>query len=236
MKKLRKIAGGETYTLIYLKMMLLSIANNGVLEYQGVEESLEKELAFELDEDADNIKVTINFLISVNLAEYTENGSLVLLYAMENIGSETDSAKRVREYRERKALHCNSVVTTCNTEKRERREEKEEDIEIDKRKSIDYQQIADMYNNTCVSFHRIKSLSDARKKAIKARLRTYTVDDFKTMFERAEASDFLKGCNNRNWSPTFDWMIKDVNMAKILDGNYDNKENRQQQIDDWYGV
>ena len=90
-------------------------------------------------------------------------------------------------------------------------------------KDIDYQQIADMYNDTCVSFPRITTLSDARKKAIKARLKVYTVEDFQRMFQMAEESRFLKGCNDRNWSATFDWMIKDSNMAKILDGNYNNK-------------
>ena len=80
-----------------------------------------------------------------------------------------------------------------------------------------------MFNDTCVSFSRVTSLSDARKKAIKARLKTYTVDDFQLMFEKAEASSFLKGANDRNWSATFDWMLKDANMAKILDGNYDNR-------------
>lgn len=89
-----------------------------------------------------------------------------------------------------------------------------------KDRSIDYQQIADMYNETCVSFPRLTSLSDARKKAIKARLNNYTVEDFQRLFEMAEASSFLKGANDRNWTATFDWLIKDGNMAKVLDGNY----------------
>ena len=92
------------------------------------------------------------------------------------------------------------------------------------REVINYQQIADMYNDTCVSFPRLTTLSDARKKAIRARLNTYTIDDFALMFKKAEASTFLKGGNDRNWRATFDWMIKDSNMAKILDGNYDNKK------------
>lgn len=97
----------------------------------------------------------------------------------------------------------------------------EEDKEEDKKeKRIDYQLIADMYNTICTSFPAIRSLSDARKKAIKARLNTYSVDDFKTMFENAEASSFLKGNNNRNWTANFDWLLKDTNMAKVLDGNY----------------
>lgn len=92
------------------------------------------------------------------------------------------------------------------------------------RDSIDYQQIADLYNETCVSFPRLTKLSESRKKAIRARLKQYSVDDFRRIFELAESSDFLKGKNDRNWSATFDWMVKDANMAKILDGNYNDKK------------
>ena len=99
-------------------------------------------------------------------------------------------------------------------------EEREEEKERDK---IDYKGIVAAFNSICVSFPSVKALSDARKKAIKARLNTYSLDDFKTLFEKAEASSFLKGKNNSNWSATFDWLIKDSNMAKVLDGNYDDK-------------
>ena len=91
------------------------------------------------------------------------------------------------------------------------------------RERVNYQQIADLYNEICISFPKLKSLSDTRKKAIKARMKTYTLDDFKTLFAKAEASSFLKGKNARNWSATFDWLICDSNMAKVLDGNYDDK-------------
>lgn len=103
-------------------------------------------------------------------------------------------------------------------------EDKERDLEKEKEiKRTDYQFIADLYNEICISFPHLKSLSDSRKKAIKARLNTYSVDDFKSLFEKAEASDFLKGKNDRNWSATFDWLIKDSNMAKVLEGQYSNK-------------
>ena len=42
------------------------------------------------------------------------------------------------------------------------------------------------------------------------------------MFEKAEQSNFLKGANNRNWKADFDWIMSDRNMAKILEGKYDN--------------
>lgn len=91
-----------------------------------------------------------------------------------------------------------------------------------------YQQIVDLYNSICVSFPSVKSLSEARKKAIKARLNTYTIEDFKQCFENAESSSFLKGGNDRNWSANFDWLIKDSNMAKVLDGNYADKKTENQ--------
>ena len=102
------------------------------------------------------------------------------------------------------------------------------DITIDNtREYKNVQRVAELYNEICISFPRLRALSDARKKAVKARLKVYELDDFKALFEKAEASNFLKGGNGRNWSATFDWLIKDSNMAKVLDGNYDNKNGKQ---------
>lgn len=122
-----------------------------------------------------------------------------------------------------------------NTNKNDKNEKNDKS---EKKEDICYQQIADMYNNTCVSFPRLTKLSDARKKAIKARLKTYTADDLQKAFTLAEQSDFLKGANNRNWSATFDWMLKDTNLAKILDGNYTNNSSKmssnEKQLPAWW--
>ncbi|MBD5553938.1 MAG: helix-turn-helix domain-containing protein [Roseburia sp.] len=90
--------------------------------------------------------------------------------------------------------------------------------------SINYQQIADLYNEICISFPRLTKLSDSRKKAIKARLKQYSIEDFRKLFIMAEESSFLKGKNSGNWSANFDWLVKDANMAKVLDGNYEDKK------------
>ena len=50
-KKLRKLAGGDTYTIIYLKMQLLSLNRGGYLEYTGLEDEFYKEVALDIDED-----------------------------------------------------------------------------------------------------------------------------------------------------------------------------------------
>lgn len=85
-------------------------------------------------------------------------------------------------------------------------------------------EIVALYNEICVSYPRLRSLSEARKKAIKARLvNGYTVESFRELFQRAQASSFLKGQNDRNWQATFDWLVKDSNMAKVIDGNYSDE-------------
>jgi hypothetical protein len=104
--------------------------------------------------------------------------------------------------------------------------EKEGEESKEKRPSAPIREVVEAYNKTCVSFPAVKSLSESRKKAIRARLKTYSLGDFQAMFEKAEKSDFLKGENQRNWSANFDWMIKDSNFAKILDGNYDNDKGK----------
>ena len=133
-KKLRRIAGGDTYTIIYLKMQLLAIKNGGCLEYTGLESSFSRELALDIDEDPENVAITVNFLLSCGLMETSDNAEYFLPYAVLNTGSESSSAQRVRDYRERKMLQnsnrtlpCNTDVTKCNTEK-----EIELDTELDR--------------------------------------------------------------------------------------------------------
>ena len=134
-KKLRRIAGGDTYTIIYLKMLLLSIKNGGKIMYEAVEDSLAEELSLEIDEDAEDIAIVLGFLERYKLIEKGASSEYLLPEAAKAIGSESKSAERVRKFREKKnALHCNADVTdmkrlgneNVTLEKREKR------IEIDK--------------------------------------------------------------------------------------------------------
>ena len=96
-KKLRKLAGGDTYTVIYLKMMLKTLQDDGVFIYKGIEDTFEKEVALIIDEDENNVMMTIAFLRAHNLLEegYSENE--YLLNAVPRlIGSETRDAERKR--------------------------------------------------------------------------------------------------------------------------------------------
>lgn len=137
----------------------------------------------------------------------------------------------------------NVTVTECNAdrirnididitiEKEKDKREKENVTHESQGDSTAPQQIVDLYNSICISFPSVRTLSETRKKTIKARLKTYTFDDFKELFEKAESSSFLKGNNPRKWKATFDWLIKDANMAKVLDGNYNDQKDSNSSFD-----
>lgn len=94
--------------------------------------------------------------------------------------------------------------------------------------SVDYQGIVDLYNETCVSLPSVRSLTDKRKRALKARLKNYSIEDLKKVFQKAEKSSFLNGSTDKWSGATFDWLIKEDNIVKVLEGNYDDKPKQQQ--------
>lgn len=100
-KKLRKMAGGDTYTIIYLKMQLLAMKHEGIIQYTGLEASFAEELALDLDEEPDDVGMTLAYLLSVGLAETSDNVEYFFPYAVDNVGSEGASAQRKREQRAR---------------------------------------------------------------------------------------------------------------------------------------
>lgn len=152
-KKLRKIAGGDTYTIIYLKMQLLAMKKGGILEYTGLEQSFAEELALDLDEEPENVAVTVQFLLSCGLLETSDNREYFLPYAVENTGSEGAAAKRMRELRARKASQCDADVTPALQERYgeieiEKEIEKELEIEALSKDTVEPKVICSTISNT----------------------------------------------------------------------------------------
>ena len=134
-KRLRKIAGGDTYTIIYLKMLLRSIMSDGKLYFDGLEDDFASELALDLDEKEENVQITIQYLLKSGLLEMCSDEEYYLPDTKNSTGCETAVASRVRKHRERKkALQCNTDVTQtkqlCNGEI-EKEIEKEIELEIE---------------------------------------------------------------------------------------------------------
>ena len=236
-KKLRKIAGGDTYTIIYLKMQLLSLNNGGKLFFDGIEESFSEEIALTIDEDPDNVKVTVQYLLSQGLIEPCSETEFLMTETQSLICSESESAERVRASRKNKALQCNTNVTECNNNVQKCNTDIDIDIEIENRdrvrdktdSKISYQLIADTFNDICKSFDRVERISDSRKEDIDAACKKFGFEQIRTAFAKAENSKFLKGeeCKGAyKFKANFNWIIKEENLKKILGGNFDNEPGR----------
>lgn len=157
---------------------------------------------------------------------------------------------RVANHREKKrSVICNVTGNVTVTDGNATEEEKEEDKEIDNSSSslrseelvapeaaatpqqeeierIPYAKVQKLYNNLCPKMAKCTVMSEARKKAIKARFASgYKLEDFDRLFNLAAQSSFLNGGNKRNFMANFDWLIRDANMAKVLDGNYADRPN-----------
>lgn len=94
------------------------------------------------------------------------------------------------------------------------------------------QAIVDLFNGLCPSLSKVTVLSTSREKAITARLKEFTVEQFTTVFKKAEASKFLTGQNGKAWRANFDWLINASNFVKVLDGNYDDRTANRDGISD----
>lgn len=68
---------------------------------------------------------------------------------------------------------------------------------------------------------KVATLTGSRAQTLKARLAQFSPEDFQTAFAKVEASDFLAGRTTRWSGVTFDWLIKQGNFLKVLEGNYD---------------
>ncbi|MFT8583777.1 phage replisome organizer N-terminal domain-containing protein [Liquorilactobacillus hordei] len=132
-KLLRRMSGGDTYALIYLEMILLSLENNGFIYFTGIGKDMADEVSLILDEKKIDVEFLLTFLSAKKLIEYSDPNAFKFSDDVTEglIGKEVSSAKRVRAWRKRqKALQSNKDVTTSNTEK-----EIDIDIEKDKKHS-----------------------------------------------------------------------------------------------------
>ena len=181
MKLMRKLPGGEEITIIYLKMMLASLAEQGKLYFEGLAEDLAEELSLIIDEDPEAIRLTLMFLTKKKLLTTSDNYQFNLEQVPEMVGSETASTRRSRKHREtQKLLQCNTTATKGNGDI-----DIDIDIDIDKGQkpqSDVYEEII-KYLNEKTGSH-FKSTSKSTQRLINGRLsENYTIEDFKYVID-----------------------------------------------------
>jgi len=195
-KRLRKIAGGDTYTIIYLKMLLRSIMSDGKLYFDGLEDDFASELALDLDEKEENVQITVQYLLKSGLLEMCSDEEYYLPDTKNSTGCETAAASRMRRCRAKKdKLERNNVTPMLQNGYGEI----EKELEIEKEKELEINKIHCHveHDNTSNSINEIieylnsktnknyRSTTQKTRTLIKARMKEhFTIDDFKIVIDK----------------------------------------------------
>lgn len=156
-QKLRKIAGGDTFTYIYLKLMILSLKNDGTIFFESIFENIEDELAIKINEDVENIKATLVFCENMKMIEIYEDKSIFFKQIKDITGSESSSAERVRNHRasnkknKPELLHCNGNVTA----------EQELELEQELEQELDNKNLTQKSNFDLTNFQFYENTNDS---------------------------------------------------------------------------
>ena len=173
----------DSILVIYLKLLLRSLATGGYICTGWLYPTLEENIALMVKRDAETTKRALSVLEQANLIEVgVTDGDLYLKELPAMVGSETDSAGRMRRSRDRKKesgsvtlLHPGDAsvtagdtsVTACCTDKEI---EKDKEKEIDKREEkIEDKKISPSFCGVC----RNVCLSDAEYADLKERFPDY---------------------------------------------------------------
>ena len=211
-KKLRKLPGGDTLTIIFLKLQLLSLDNNGIIYFDGIENSFEEEIALGIDEEPDNVRFTISYLLKIGWIEESNTDEAISYNLVKiEVGSESASASRMRRLREHSnallASHCDTVVTKSDLHvipcDKNVTTEQEQETEIDKEQQQQKPSPVDKYR--CV-VDSSKSVLQVKDLAIKLQIspamaasliQSYGLDKFKNQLENLQRTPNIR--NNGAW-------------------------------------
>ena len=233
---LEAMPDGTEILLFYMKLMCESVDHNGRLRFSEDIPYTPKMLSVATGTDPEMTENAIDTLIQFGLMDQEPDGTYVLpkVQKMIDSASDTDGARRVREFRERQKTEALQNVTDCNVTpctKCNESKKKSKSIEIDiedKGEKIPVEQIVNLYSEICTRLPKIVKVTETRRTAIKARWAEYhDIEVFRRLFTMANESEFLTGNNDRKWTADIDFLMTQSKMARVLEGKYNNTQTKQ---------
>ncbi|MHB9781418.1 phage replisome organizer N-terminal domain-containing protein [Streptococcus sp. 10F2] len=100
-KGLRRVEDGYAMTVLYIRMLLESTEDNGVLYFEGLLDDLVEEVAESLDVKSDLVRKTFDYFQNAQLIQIDDDGNATLIQFPELVGQETEEARKKRRQRTR---------------------------------------------------------------------------------------------------------------------------------------
>ena len=232
---LESLPDGILYSNIYLKLCLKSVKREGKLMFNDRIPYNSQILAQVTRHPVGVVEKAIQILQEFDLIEVLDNGVIYINDIQNYIGTSSTEADRKREYRNRIESEkvnllengqmsdiCPDICPDKSPPEKEIKKDKELEIDTDKQSLCD--DVKDMFNSIAVDLPKVRGISEARKKAINARVKEHGIDLVRDAFVIAQESEFLTGKNNDGWKASFDWIMNPNNFIKVIEGNYNNNE------------
>jgi predicted phage replisome organizer/uncharacterized phage protein (TIGR02220 family) len=183
-KIIKGVPNGTDYILFYLALMLASVDSVGHLRFTELVAYNEQMLASLTGTNIDIVRSAMKMFQELGMIRILEDGTIFMPEVPRLTGKESESAERVRLFRERekqKALQCNSDVTECNDNKEEEEEKQRTENREQQEEQLPYDEIIAYLNEKCSSRYRA---TDSTKKLIRARIEEgFTKDDCFTVID-----------------------------------------------------
>lgn len=230
---------GFLYSNILLKLYLRSLRDNGRLMMNNTIPYSPQMIAAITRHKIETVETALKTFQDMGLIEVLDSGAMYMMNIQNYIGKSSTEADRQRDYYNRLVQEKKSRKKSCKESHKISTPELELEIEPeledplsscdDKRAPFDYTSVVESFNSTCHSLPKVRNITEQRKKAIKrAAKQVEDAGGFSALFEKVEASDFLTG-RNGGWNGCgFDWILKPANLTKILEGNYDNRQDMEE--------
>ena len=240
-KVLESMPNGYKYSNLLLKLYLKALKFDGALRLNEYIPYNVEMISAVVGMDIDTVRVAFDLFKKLKLVEILSDGTIYMLEIQNFIGKSTTEADRKRNYRKRiedektklmeNGQMSGQMSLKCPDKtppEKEKEKEKEKDIEKDTKNRIssaEVQQIIDTWNSLGVKKIKFIKNNTDRYKMLKARIKEYGIDTFLQTMEKIRYSTFLKNSKDTYWF-NFDWFIGPNNFIKVLEGNYDDKENK----------
>lgn len=238
---LESLPDGVIYQNILLKMYCRSLKSEGRLMLNGIIPYNPQMLASVTRQQVGTVEKALELFKQLGLIDILDNGAIYMLNIQNYIGTSSTEADRVRKYRDQITAEKQEVCTNVqHLYSRDKDRDKDRDRDKDNNarareeaaddEKVPYKKIMELYNTICVHYPSIRDINGKRKQAVSARYKANPdIEIFKRLFEKAEASKFLQGNNDRGFRADFDFMMNASRFDRLLEGAYDDREPEKQE-------
>ncbi|BDR71261.1 hypothetical protein K144313037_p20480 (plasmid) [Clostridium tetani] len=208
-KVVESMKNGKDYILFYMKLLLKSVKTKGELRFRGVIPYTPEMLSSITNTDIDTVMVAVDMFTQLGLMEKWDDGTLFMIETQNMVGSETDSAKRMRKLRKehrKKQLppsQCDGDVQGSDENVQNSDIEIDTEIELDKELDIDKDikidsNYVEFFNNNfhLITKYELDTLKSYEDDKLQPGLITLALQ--KAVDKNKRSLDYVKGILN-NW-------------------------------------